>query len=40
MGLAHFRYVLRVPPISTASPSEIGSWVGPTMERFRAEPLG
>jgi AcrR family transcriptional regulator len=40
MGLAHLRYVLRVPPISTASPSEIGGWVGPTMERYRTDPLG
>ena len=34
MGLAYTRYVLRVPPISTASPSEIGRWVGPTLERY------
>jgi AcrR family transcriptional regulator len=34
MGLAYARYVLRVPPISTASPSEIGRWVGPTLERY------
>jgi AcrR family transcriptional regulator len=33
MGLASARYVLRVPPLSTASPSEIGNWVGPTLER-------
>ena len=34
MGLAYARYILRVPPISTASPSEIGRWVGPTLERY------
>jgi AcrR family transcriptional regulator len=34
MGLAYTRYVLRVPPLSTASPSEIGHWVGPTLERY------
>jgi AcrR family transcriptional regulator len=34
MGLAYTRYVLRVPPISTASPTEIGRWVGPTLERY------
>jgi AcrR family transcriptional regulator len=34
MGLAYTRYVLRVPPISTASPTEIGHWVGPTLERY------
>jgi Tetracyclin repressor-like, C-terminal domain len=39
MGLAYTRYVLRVPPISTASPSEIGRWVGPTLERYSAGPL-
>jgi len=40
MGLAFARYVLRVPPISTASPSEIGRWVGPTLERYGAGDLG
>jgi AcrR family transcriptional regulator len=34
MGLAYTRYVLRVPPISTAAPSDIGRWVGPTLERY------
>jgi len=34
MGLAYTRYVLRAPPISTASPAEIGHWVGPTLERY------
>jgi AcrR family transcriptional regulator len=34
MGLAYTRYVLRVPPVSTASPSEIGGWVGPTLARY------
>jgi Tetracyclin repressor-like, C-terminal domain len=34
MGLAYTRYVLRVPPISTASPTDIGRWVGPTLERY------
>jgi AcrR family transcriptional regulator len=40
MGLAYTRYVLRVPPISTASPSEIGRWVGPTLERYGGGDLG
>jgi AcrR family transcriptional regulator len=39
MGLAFARYVLRVPPISTASPSEIGRWVGPTLESYSAGDL-
>jgi AcrR family transcriptional regulator len=39
MGLAYTRYVLRVPPISTATPSAIGRWVGPTLERYVSGPL-
>ena len=35
MGLAFARYLLRVPPLSTATPAEIGRWVGPTLERYR-----
>jgi hypothetical protein len=34
MGLAYNRYLLRVPPLSTATPGEIGQWVGPTLERY------
>jgi AcrR family transcriptional regulator len=34
MGLAFTRYILRAPPIATASPAEIGRWVGPTLERY------
>ncbi len=37
MGLAFTRYILRVPPISTATPAEIGDWVGPTLDRYRKE---
>ena len=40
MGLAYTRYVLVVPPISTASPAEIGHWVGPTLERYGGDDLG
>jgi hypothetical protein len=40
MGLAFARYVLRVPPLSTASPSEIGRWAGPTLERYGGGDLG
>ena len=39
MGLAFVRYLLRVPPLSTASPREIGRWVGPTLERYVKGPL-
>jgi AcrR family transcriptional regulator len=39
MGLAFARYLLRVPPMSTASPREIGRWVGPTLDRYVKGPL-
>jgi AcrR family transcriptional regulator len=34
LGLAYARYVLRVPPLSTASPAAIGRWAGPTLDRY------
>ncbi len=34
MGLAFTRYILRVPPISTASPAEIARWAGPTLDSY------
>jgi AcrR family transcriptional regulator len=40
MGLAFTRYILRVPPISTASPRQIARWVGPTLKRYTEEPVG
>jgi AcrR family transcriptional regulator len=39
MGLAFARYILRVPPMSTASPKQIGRWVGPTLDRYVKEPV-
>jgi AcrR family transcriptional regulator len=39
MGLAFTRYLLRVPPMSTATPRQIGRWVGPTLDRYMKEPL-
>ena len=39
MGLAYTRYILRVPPISTASPAEIAVWAGPTLERYASGSL-
>ncbi|HEY6472805.1 MAG TPA: TetR family transcriptional regulator [Acidimicrobiales bacterium] len=39
MGLAFTRYLLRVPPMSTASPRQIGRWIGPTLDRYAKEPL-
>ena len=40
MGLAFTRYLLRVPPMSTATPNEIARWVGPTLARYVKGPLG
>lgn len=34
MGLAFTRYILRVRPVSTASPADIGRWAGPTLDRY------
>jgi AcrR family transcriptional regulator len=34
MGLAFTRYILRVPPVSTAPPAEIARWAGPTLDRY------
>jgi AcrR family transcriptional regulator len=39
MGLAFTRYLLRVPPIATASPRQIGQWIGPTLDRYILGPL-
>ena len=37
MGLAFTRYILRVPPVSTATPAEIAQWAGPTLDRYMVE---
>jgi AcrR family transcriptional regulator len=34
MGLAFARYLLRVPPVSTATPRQIARWAGPTLDRY------
>lgn len=39
MGLAFTRYILRVPPVSTATPKEIARWAGPTLDRYMKGPL-
>jgi AcrR family transcriptional regulator len=39
LGLAFARYVLRIPPLSTASPADIGRWAGPTLDRYSAGAL-
>jgi AcrR family transcriptional regulator len=39
MGLAFTRYILRVPPVSTATPDEIARWAGPTLDRYMVGPI-
>jgi AcrR family transcriptional regulator len=39
MGLAFARYVLRVPPVSTATPAEIARWAGPVFDRYLVGPI-
>jgi AcrR family transcriptional regulator len=39
MGLAYTRYILRLAPVSTATPHEIGQWAGPTLDRYVNGPL-
>jgi AcrR family transcriptional regulator len=40
MGLAFARYLLRVPPLSTASPRQIARWVGPTLDTYMKGDIG
>jgi AcrR family transcriptional regulator len=40
MGLAFVRYLLRVPPVSTATPAVIARWAGPTLDRYMTGPVG
>jgi AcrR family transcriptional regulator len=40
MGLALTRYILRMPPVSTASPAEIARWAGPTLDTYLFGPAG
>ncbi len=39
MGLAFTRYILRVPPVSTATPADIARWAGPTLDRYMVGPI-
>jgi len=39
LGLAFVRYVLRVPPLSTASPAALARWAGPTLDRYSSGDL-
>lgn len=38
-GLALIRYVLRLEPLASASPDDLGAWVGPTLQRYLAARL-
>lgn len=38
-GLALIRYVLRLEPVASASPDDLGAWVGPTLQRYLAARL-
>ena len=39
MGLAFTRYILRVPPVSTAMPAEIARWAGPILDHYLVGPI-
>jgi AcrR family transcriptional regulator len=39
MGLAFTRYIMRIPPLSTASPRQIARWAGPTLDRYLFGPV-
>jgi AcrR family transcriptional regulator len=34
MGLALTRYIMRIAPLSTATPGHIARWAGPTLDRY------
>jgi AcrR family transcriptional regulator len=34
LGTALCRYVLRLPPVVAMTPSEIATWIGPTLQRY------
>ena len=39
MGVAWVRYLLRAEPLASATPEEIGAWVGPSIDRYRFDEL-
>ncbi len=39
MGLALTRYVLRVPPVSTATAHQVARWAGPTVDTYLFGPV-
>jgi AcrR family transcriptional regulator len=38
-GVAWQRYALRTEPLASATPEQIGAWVGPTVDRYLDAPL-
>ncbi len=40
MGVAIGRYVLGLEPVASATPEELGAWVGPTIDRYSDGDLG
>jgi AcrR family transcriptional regulator len=38
IGLAMLRYVVRVEPLASASPTDIAAWLGPTLQRYFTDP--
>ena len=39
MGLVFTRFILWVPPVSTATPVKIAAWAGPTLDRYMVGPI-
>jgi AcrR family transcriptional regulator len=39
MGLGFARYVLRLEPVASADPDELGRWAGPSIDRYADGPL-
>jgi AcrR family transcriptional regulator len=38
VGLAVVRYVVRLEPLASASPTTVNEWLGPTLQRYLTEP--
>ncbi len=38
-GVAFLRYVVGLEPLASATPEELGRWVGPALLRYMVEPL-
>ncbi len=38
-GVALLRHIVRLEPLASASPEDVGRWVGPVLTRYMSEPL-